>query len=136
MQLRLYLAVAPASILRIKMVCAVNASLRAGVVVSCTNCVAESVSGASALHEAAFAGQTGALEILINSGSNLVLRDNDGNSVCSCTVSLFLTCALYQPNVACVGHALRSGARQCEVHPFTAGEDPCRDSSKMVPFHL
>lgn len=37
--------------------------------------------GASALHEAAYAGHKSAIETLVNSGSNLVLRDAAGNSV-------------------------------------------------------
>ena len=39
------------------------------------------LAGASALHEAAYSGRAAAIDLLVNSGSNLVLRDADGNTV-------------------------------------------------------
>ncbi len=55
---------------------AISALLAAGANINATN-----KAGASALHEAAYHGKTAAVELLVNSGSNLVIRDADGNTV-------------------------------------------------------
>ena len=45
--------------------------------------------GLTALHNAAFRGHTEIVEFLVSSGSNLEVKDDDGETICTVELSIY-----------------------------------------------